>query len=226
MVLASGTIAGLLLFFVQRFTTFPLIQKAEVYEEADAQKETPHAHEHGHEAWQPADGTERTLYTVVTTTAAGIGFALVFWGAAGLSSFNLNMKRGMLWGCAAFLCVNVAPSLGLPPQPPGVPVAPLYSRQLWWIFVVGLTAVGLWLLLKKGNASYLRALGGVLVIVPHLVKAPIAMGTSSVPPELIHQFAVDSILSMGFFWLTLGGVSGLLGEKTGLTSFDAPTASS
>ena len=33
-ILLAGTAAGLLLFIVQRFTTFPLIEKAEVYESA------------------------------------------------------------------------------------------------------------------------------------------------------------------------------------------------
>ena len=34
------------------------------------------------------------------------------------------------WGLAAFGCFHLAPSLGLPPLPPGAPISDLQSRQL------------------------------------------------------------------------------------------------
>jgi len=46
-------------------------------------------------------------------------------------------------------------------------------------------------------------------VVPHAIGAPVAVGESSVPPELIHRFAVWSILTTGVFWIALGSIGGL-----------------
>ena len=210
-VLISGAVAGALLFFLQHFTTFPLIEKAEVYESA-AEKLSPHHHEE--EAWQPQDGMERTLYTAASTLLAGIGFAFVFWGVIDLTPLVPNMRKGLLWGVFAFVCVDLAPAWGLPPQPPGTPVADLYARQLWWISVVATTAFGLWLLLQQKRPIYVRLLGVLLMALPHAIGAPVAIGTSEVPLTLIHQFAIASILSMGCFWCVMGAVGGYLSERS------------
>lgn len=115
-VLASGSLAGLALFAVQHFTVIPLIQTAETYEAAQ------HANSgatHEDEGWQPADGYERTLFTAITTTLSGIGFAAILFGSLSLAGAQVNARRGALWGLAAFVCLGLAPALGLPPQPPG-----------------------------------------------------------------------------------------------------------
>ena len=143
--LLSGTIAGLLLFAVQHFTTFPLIEKAEVYESA-AEKQMPGMH-HDDEGWQPAEGFERTSLTALSTVLVAIGFAALLFGTAAIAPVSLDGPRGALWGLAAYICIDLAPSWGLPPQPPGVPVADLYARQLWWVATAIATAIALWLLL-------------------------------------------------------------------------------
>ncbi len=211
-VLLAGLIAGLLLFAVQHFTIFPLIQKAEVYESA-AEHRSPHA-EHEEAAWHPADGTERTLYTVLTTVLTAIGFSALWFGVAAAGSVSLNWRRGVVYGALAFLCIDVAPALGLPPEPPGAPVADLYSRQLWWVGTVLATAVGLWLMVGRGRSILRRLTGLVLLIVPHAIGAPVAVGENVVPPDLMHRFAAASILTTGMFWITLGLFGGLLYQRS------------
>ncbi|MGA3190561.1 MAG: CbtA family protein [Bryobacteraceae bacterium] len=206
-ILLSGTIAGLLLFVAQHYTTFPLIEKAEVYESAGMH--------HEDEGWKPADGTERTLFTVLTTILAGIGFAALLFGILSLKPVSLNWKKGMLWGIAAFICIDVAPAFGLPPMPPGVPVADIYARQLWWVAAVLCTAVALWLLLDRSKSVPVRLIGLLLVILPYAIGAPVAKGESAVPASLIHQFATASILTTGMFWIALGSIGGLLSERFG-----------
>jgi cobalt transporter subunit CbtA len=205
-ILVSGTIAGLLLFVVQHFTTFPLIEKAEVYESA-AEKNMPGMHDEG---WKPSEGIERTLFTVLTTVLAAIGFAALLFGAAALKPISLDWKKGTLWGLAAFVCIDLAPALGLPPQPPGVPVADIYARQLWWIAAVLCTAIALWLLVDRRKSVPVRLIGVLVLILPHAIGAPVARGESSVPVSLVHQFALMSILTTGVFWLALGAIGGLL----------------
>lgn len=211
-VLASGSLAGLLLFAVQHFTIFPLIQKAEVYEAAAEKSDT---HHHSDEGWRPADGFERTSLTALTTVVTAIGFAAVLFGMAGAGAIKLSWRKGLLWGLAAFVCVDLAPALGLPPQPPGAAVADLYSRQEWWILTVISTAVGLWLLLNRRRPVAVRLIGVLPVILPHAIGAPVAQGSSAVPVTLSHEFALISILTTGLFWLALGTVGGLFYARSG-----------
>ena len=210
-VLISGIVAGLLLFAVQHFTIFPLIEKAEVFESA-AEHAMPGMH-HDDEGWRPAEGTERTLFTVLTTILTAIGFSALLFGTAALVPIPLNWRRGALWGLSAYVCIDLAPSLGLPPQPPGVAVVDLYARQLWWVATVISTAVGLWLLLDRKKSWTIHLIGLIALILPHAIGAPIAGGENSVPKQLVHQFALVSILTTGIFWLALGSIGGLLSGR-------------
>jgi cobalt transporter subunit CbtA len=211
--LLSGTLVGLFLFVVQHFTIFPLIQKAEVYESA-ADKQMPGMH-HDDEGWHPADGIERTSFTVLSTVLTAIGFAPLLFGTAAIAPVSLDWRKGALWGLAAYICIDLAPAWGLPPQPPGVPVADLYARQLWWVCTVIATAIALWLLLDRRKVLPVRLLGLLVFVVPHVIGAPVAIGESSVPAELVRQFAALSILTTGIFWIALGAIGGFFYRRSG-----------
>jgi len=209
-VLLAGTAAGLLLFILQRFTTFPLIEKAETYESAAA--DTMHREDEG---WKPAEGIERTLFTVLTTVLAAIGCAALLFGIIALKPVPLDWKRGALWGIAAFVCIDLAPAFGLPPKPPGAPVADIYARQLWWVAAVISMAIALWLLLDRRKPVAVRLIGLLVAILPDAIGAPVAAGVSSIPASLIHQFAMASIVTTGIFWIALGSLGGLLYQRFG-----------
>ena len=206
--LSSGAIAGLLLFAVQHFTVVPLIESAEAYEAAAPQSTTDDAHDH--EAWQPADGWQRTSFTATATVLSSISFAALLFGSLALTGRTVNARRGALWGLAAFACFGLAPALGLPPQPPGVAVADLYARQLWWAGTALATAIGLWLLAGHGRSWPLRIGGVVCLSLPHLIGAPIATGHNAVPVQLIRQFTIASLVTTGMFWLLLGTIGGFI----------------
>jgi cobalt transporter subunit CbtA len=197
---------------MQRFTTVPLIEKAEAYE--SAADKMAGMHEAG-EGWKPADGIERTLFTVLTTILAAIGFAALLFGIIAHKPISLDWKKGALWGLAAFACVNLAPAFGLPPQPPGVPVADIYARQLWWIAAVCSMAIGLWLLLDRRNSVPVRLIRLLVAILPDAIGAPVARGETSIPASLIHQFMLASILTTGVFWIALGTLGELLYQRFG-----------
>jgi cobalt transporter subunit CbtA len=210
-VLASGALAGLALFVVQQFTVIPLIETAETYEAAEHQSAIGTAHED--EGWQPANGWERTSFTALTTMLSGIGFAAMLFGSLSLTGRRINTWRGALWGLATFVCFGLAPAIGLPPLPPGVAVAGLYQRQIWWVGTVVATAIGLWLLISKGRNWLVRIGGVVCVSLPHLIGAPAATGQNAVPAELIHRFTIASLATTGLFWLLLGAVGGFLSSR-------------
>jgi cobalt transporter subunit CbtA len=202
-VFGSGTLAGLVLFSVQHFTVIPLIQAAETYEAGHS--DAPH--EGG---WQPTEGWERTSFTALTTALTGIGFAAMLFGVMALAGETISTRHGAVWGLAAFACFSLAPALGLPPQPPGVGVAELHQRQIWWAWTVIATAVGLWFIAGKRRSWLLRICGVICLLLPHLVGAPQATGESSVPDQLVRRFTIASVATSGIFWLLAGALGGFI----------------
>jgi len=203
----AGALAGLVLFAVQYFTVVPLIHTAENYERAHEVHSDALNEDAG---WHPADGWERTSFTALTTVLTGIGFAAILFGVMALVGKTINTRHGALWGLAAFICFSLAPALGLPPQPPGVAVADLGRRQLWWVGTVIATAVGMWLVTRQRQTWVLRTGGVVCLLLPHLIGAPAATGQSSVPAELVRRFAITSVATSGIFWLLVGTLGGLI----------------
>jgi cobalt transporter subunit CbtA len=202
-VLCSGALAGLVLFAVQHFTVVPLIKAAEHYEKGA---------EHDHTEWKPADSWERTSWTVLTTVLSSIGFATVLFGFLSLTGRNVSMRQGAQWGLAAFVCFHLAPSVGLPPIPPGGPVTDVQQRQLWWMGTVVATAVGLWLICGR---TWTQRMAGVLCIaIPHVIGAPVALGENTVPAELMRNFTIASLATTAIFWPLLGAIGGILSSRT------------
>jgi len=206
--LSSGALAGLLLFAVQHFTVVPLIESAEAYETAAHHSAADDAHDH--EAWQPADGWQRTSFTALATVLTSIGFAALLFGSLALTGRSVDARRGALWGLAAFACFGLAPALGLPPQPPGVAVADLHQRQLWWAGTVIATAVGVWLIAGQRRTWLLRSCGAMCMLLPHMIGAPVAIGENSVPAQLVRRFTIASVATSGIFWLLAGTLGGFI----------------
>lgn len=200
--LASGALAGFVLFVIQQFTVVPLIRTAETYESHSDSS-------HHDEGWQPSSEWERVSLTAAATVLTGIGFAAILFGLVAFAQGSLSIWRGAILGLAAFVCVDLAPALGLPPTPPGVPLADLNERQLWWFGTVISTAVGLGLLFRK-RAWLFQVSGLALLALPHLIGAPSARGHSDVPARLVHQFVFASLATTGVFWLVLGSFGGFL----------------
>ena len=212
-----GLIVGLAISLAQQFGTVPLILKAEVYEQAAAAESTPTVlshetmgHEHSEEAWEPADGLERNAFTVVANILTATGYALVVIGLFALRGKPVGWREGLLWGLSGFIVVTAAPSLGISPELPGVPAAPLLARQLWWIGTAGATGAGLALLVFQ-RSPWAAAAAIVLFALPHLVGAPqLAEVQTNVPEALSHQFVVAVTLTSLLFWALLGSLSGAL----------------
>lgn len=221
----AGFIVGLIVTVAQQFGTVPLILRAEVYEraaeahqhEAAAQQaaaEHDHAahshadHDHGAEAWEPRDGFERNAYTAGANVLTAIGFALLLAGffavRSGANGEGVTWHEGLLWGLAGFAVFTLAPGLGLPPELPGVPAAPLLLRQIWWLTAVLATAAGLSLIVFRRSVPAATA-GVILLILPHLIGAPeLEYVETNVPSSLSHQFVVAVTLTSLVFWSLLG----------------------
>ncbi|WDZ94402.1 CbtA family protein [Herbaspirillum sp. WKF16] len=229
-VVIAGALSGILLSGVQQLQVEKIILKAEEYEKAGEAAEhahqhdaaapaaaAGHEHEHGHDAdeWEPADGAERTGYTVLANVSMAIGFALMLVAAIAVSGRQVGWRSGLLWGLAGYLVFFVAPSLGLPPEVPGTLAAPLHARQLWWVMTAGMTAVGL------GAIVYARAwpwklLGALVLVVPHVIGAPQPETHGGVAPEELAQaFIHATAIANAVFWLALGGLTGFFYRRFG-----------
>ncbi|WP_017450318.1 CbtA family protein [Herbaspirillum rubrisubalbicans] len=232
-VVIAGALSGVLLSGVQQFQVEKIILKAEEYEKAgeaavaqaqqhdhdrdQATATSAHAHEHAHDAdaWEPADGAERTGYTVLANVSMAVGFALMLVAAFALSGRTISWRSGLLWGLAGYGVFFVAPSLGLPPEVPGTLAAPLHARQLWWVMTAAMTAASLGLFVFTRGWPY-KLVGVLLLVVPHLVGAPQPEVHGSVAPEELAQaFIHATALANAVFWLALGGLTGFFYRRFG-----------
>ena len=236
----AGVLAGVFVAVVHEFGTVPMILKAETFEGIGhaaahgapdaAVAATPpaavahehgdihgggHGNDHGHDAdaWQPADGLERTAFTLLADILTGIGFAFLLVSAYALRGGNVDWRRGLYWGLAGFATFTLAPSLGLPPELPGTEAAPLFARQIWWVATVAATGGGLALVFLTRKAVW-PIVGVALILLPHLVGAPQPAAYVSLAPEsLARDFTVMAIVSSLLFWLGLGSLTGFLYKR-------------
>jgi cobalt transporter subunit CbtA len=203
--LLAGIAAGLFMGALQHWKLTPLILAAEKYETAGNDSG---AHEHGAEAWAPADGAERTLYTTLTVIVTGAAFAALLAGIALVFGIPLTPRNGAIWGLMGFLAASLAPAAGLPPELPGMPAADLTARQFWWLGTIAATAAGIGLLAVRREVWAVVA-AVVLIVAPHLVGAPAAGDhASALPAGLAAQFAAASLAANAAFWIVLGVLLG------------------
>jgi cobalt transporter subunit CbtA len=219
----AGIAASLLLTLLQFVWVTPLILTGETYEDRAAALEHSHPpaisaeHHHDENAWKPQNGLERSLFTVAANALVGVGYAFVliavflFWRAP------KSLGWGVAFGLAGFVVFFVAPALGLPPELPGTAAAELTSRQEWWAMTALATGAGLFLFFSQPR-WWIRALGVVLVIAPHLVPAPQpAVEASLAPPDLQTHFRIATTACNAVFWVALGMFTTFAFRRLGLT---------
>ena len=214
----AGLLAGVLVTIGQQMGVVPLIIAAEAYETAEVAAPpvagTAHDHAgHDHEAWAPQDGFERTAFTLLANILTGTAFALLLTAAFALRGRAIGWRQGLFWGLAGFAVFMVAPAIGLPPELPGMPAAPLLARQLWWIATVLATAGGLALLVFR-SSPVTAVVAIALIIAPHPGGAPPpAYTATAVPGELHPRFVVAATVTSFLFWVALGVASAWFFER-------------
>lgn len=227
----AGLAAGLAMSAVQQWRVAPLILAAEVYESAAPEEAAPAhehdaatpahdhaeaapAHEHDEDAWAPQDGPERIFYTVLANVLGSIGFAMLLAAVSVLANIEITAKNGVIWGLAGFLCLQLAPAFGLPPELPGMPAADLVARQAWWLATALATGAGILAIAKLRNWTGI-VIAAVLILAPHVWGAPqlAAEHASAVPAHLATAFAANSLFAGAVFWLIAGPFLGWLNER-------------
>jgi cobalt transporter subunit CbtA len=215
--LIAGVIAGLSVSAIQMVKVIPLILEAETYETAAQSAPSDNAHSHTHEEeWTPENGVQRTLFTMLSNIITGVGFALLLCAGIVLRGHSIDLKTGLMWGGAGFIAFSLMPSLGLPPELPGIDAADLNMRQIWWVLTVLFSAVGLALLAFK-QGWFWKGGGLLFIAMPHLSGAPHLMendsNTAAALAVLSAEFAIASVVTSALFWMIIGGTSGWLFQR-------------
>lgn len=216
----AGLVAGTFVTIVQAARIWPLIAAAEVYEKAGDSPTASGghaAHDHGAAMvmdWQPADGPQRILFTLLANILVAIGFGLLL--SAGLAlrdaygGVPADARNGVFWGLAGFAAFQLAPAFGLAPEPPGAVAAELLARQSWWVGTAVATAGGIALIVFMERPLW-KLLGGAAIVAPHIVGAPLPDHVGGTAPSaLAAQFVTASLVTAALFWLVLGGFGGWL----------------
>jgi cobalt transporter subunit CbtA len=225
--LLAGIAAGLFYGAIQHVRLTPLIIEAEKYENAG----DGHSHDHAaattttaqsapateaaaeEEAWAPANGAERTLYTFLASIVAAAGFAAMLAGISILSGIRITPRNGLLWGIAGFLAVHLAPAASLPPELPGMQAGDLIARQAWWIGTIVATGLAIWLFTQR-NEMWAKVTAVILVALPHIIGAPMPpTHESGVPAVLSAEFAANTLAAAALMWLAIGGFLGFAMDR-------------
>jgi cobalt transporter subunit CbtA len=220
--LVAGLIAGGVLTVLQNLRLTPLILAAEVYEKADdAKKDTAAGQatapvcketmpgmkmctDNGAAEWEPAPGLQRIGLAGVASLLAGGGFAAMLAGLSLLLNVPITRTNGWVWGVSGYFAVHLATGMGLAPEIPGMPVADLLARQIWWVGTIIATGAAIYCFAVR-KEFWAPFLGVIILAIPHIIGAPIAPeGETSVPPALAADFAANALACAAVFWLGMG----------------------
>jgi cobalt transporter subunit CbtA len=220
--LAAGLIAGAVLTGLQAWRLSPLIAAAEVFEHHDdatasnapapACKETmpgmKMCPDDGSKAWEPAPGLSRLGFTGAASMLAAGGFAAILAGLSLLLNVPITRANGWVWGLSGFFAVHLATSFGLAPEIPGMPVADLAARQIWWLGTIIATGAAIYCFAIR-RESWAKPVGLALLLLPHIIGAPQAPeAASAAPPALAAAFAANAIAAAALMWLVMGWLLG------------------
>lgn len=204
----AGAAVGVIAAFLQFWMVTPLLLEGELYEtgarvhfatdgttQSDAGGAPP--------VWdEPARHLMTIGFNMVSFTAFAL-FMVAGFALAERAGHVMSARKGMIWGLAGFIAIQLAPALGLPPELPGTVAAEVEIRQLWWVLTVIATLCGLALIAFGPVLAGL--LGAALIAAPHVWGAPhldTYFGVAA--PELSAHFATASLGVSAIAWALLG----------------------
>lgn len=154
-------------------------------------------------------------------TSLGALFGIVFAYSKGSLPSSSNKKKGIILAGVMFIVLFLIPTLKYPANPPAVgDPETIYLRQGLYIGILaisGFSSLGLALLYRKlGQIQTKR------IIVPSIYTAIIAIAFVVLPPNpdeitvpsnLLMNFRVITLITMGIFWGILGILLGSFWDK-------------
>jgi len=206
----AGVLAGLVLGLFHLVATEPVIDAATAIEEAAAM---PHA---GMEEDPVVSRETQRVGLIIGFLLYGLSLGVLFCGAFYLIQRALPVdglaKKGALLALAGYWCIALVPFIKYPANPPGVgDPETIQFRQGFalalMLLLLGGAALSLYLprWVRGLNTWALIAVNvafaGILLVVMPANTDPVEM-----PPDLVMQFRVLSLLGLTLFWAVLGGL--------------------
>ena len=186
----AGFAAGLIFAVLQFFFVQPVLLHAELYETGAK----VHFGEAGSMGHGPAISLEmvRNSLSILFGALIFTGYGLMLVAAMALADergVEITPRKGILWGVAGFVAVQLAPGISLSPEVPGSAAADVALRQMWWFPTVAAAALAM-ALLAFGQSWKAWGAAIVLLVLPHVIGAPHPdTFTGTTPPELGSLFA-------------------------------------
>lgn len=209
--LFAGLAAGLVAAALQFMFVIPLLLEGELYETGARVHFVLNGSTQS-EAGAPPLGLDlaRHLPTIAMSVVVNTAFALLLCAGFALSARKghaVTARRGAIWGLAAFIAVQLLPAAGLVPELPGSIAANYTARLTWWSMTIAASITGLALI--GFGRGYVPFVGIALLLIPHLVGAPLLDTYYGVaPPELAALFVTRSLAVACATWVVLGSVAG------------------
>ena len=214
--LGSGAIAGTILGLINQVVVEPYIDQAISIEVQNniASGESVNVDElEQYRLWQK--GGEIAAGTILGISISAL-FGLVFAYARDSIPGSTNKKKGLLLAGIMFFVLFLIPALKYPANPPAVgdPETIAYRESLYIgiLAISGLSTLGLAFLYRKSGQSHSKK-----IIVPAIYALIIAIAFVVLPPnpdqitismELVTNFRVVSVITIGLFWGILGVLLG------------------
>jgi cobalt transporter subunit CbtA len=189
--------------------------------------ETEHDHDHGvANAWAPENGAQRIGWTWVANALHAFSMALLVFAVMGVWRYRRGSALAALplagfVAAAGWLSFYLWPTLGLPPELPGMDAAPLQDRQLWSVLTIA-NAAAACALVGFGKAKWRWPLATVLLAFPFILGAPHLQGDAfagysseahAALAQLVQQFSWATTWVALSFWLSLGLACGLAFQR-------------
>lgn len=212
----AGVAAGLIAALLQFVFVIPTLLEGELYESGARIHFATDGSTQSEKGTPSLDGDMmRHVMTVAFNLVTFTGYGLLMLAGmifAAEKGHALTPRRGIIWGIAGFVAVQLAPAIGLPPELPGTPAAELAPRQLWWICTILATIAGLALIAFARGPITLA--GIALLLAPHIIGAPqLDTYYGVAPPELSAHFVTLSLGVALAGWTSLGFFCAWFWEK-------------
>lgn len=239
--LAVALAVGIVQTGVQHLQAVPIILAAETFEdqkiEAPASEAAASAAQDAHaghashamaeeaEEWAPADGFERTAWTLAANVLHAFSMALLVFAVMGVALWRGTTLRALplalVTAAAGWLVFHFWPSIGLHAEIPGMDAARLGSRQGWWI-LAAVSAAGA-CAVAAGMRGHLRwIIAAALLALPYVVGAPHITAdplagfqgeAQAVLRDLGQQFVWATTWISLSFWACMGVAGGLAFQR-------------
>jgi predicted cobalt transporter CbtA len=245
--LVAGVVGGLLAFAFSKIFLEPIIGRAIDFEDGTAaaheamETAAGAGHHHGEGGELFSRGIQSTVGlgfgVVLFAVAMGALFAVVFAIAYGRIGQVSARATSVLVAGAMFLALWVVPALKYPPNPPATSDdATITQRALLYLLMVGLSALfmvaavylgrqltprlGAWNAALSAGASYLVAVGVVMLVLPTIDETPGPMVNDAgvivfpgFPAVDFYEFRLYTFLTQLIMWTTIAVVFGALTSK-------------